>query len=556
MKKLLIGIAAVLLLMGCENFLNTENLTKKDNTNFPMTEEDAQLALTAVYSSLREVTPGEEDMTFFVVSEILSDDRFGGGGPDDSRIHAIDRLKKVEDNMCSDVWKQRYKGIYRANMLLQSLDAIQWEDEAVRETIEGEVRFLRAYFYFDLCRMYGTVPLITVTEAVNLPKAKPEELYALIGSDLKRAVALLPAKPYSPAENAGLGHATKWAAEALLSRVFLFYTGYYQTEALPAEDGEIGKSEVIGYIDDCIDNSGHALLPDFRSLWPYSNEYTKSDYPYMQNTEAVWAGENGDNVETIFSIRYSPKANWGMPYLSNRACLYFSMREPESLESVFPVGTGWGFGTVNPKLWEEWPAGDLRREASILNVEKELPDYEWGRDKQMNETGYWQKKYLAINAYSEEGIVNFYKIDYPGVNSDYQLNNMQDQVILRFADVLLMAAELKKDAGPLNRVRVRAGLGEVAYSEENLRNERRWELAFEGCRYYDLLRWGLAEEALQAQDGVKVKDNMIDTQMNMSDIAERIRITGGFLPVPQSQISLSAGVLEQNPGWGNESNMN
>lgn len=557
MKKIGIYLLVALLFSGCEDFLDTENLTKKDNSNFPESSADAETALTGVYALLREMTPGEDGQSFFLTAELLSDDRFGGGGPDDRRMHAVDRLKKVDDNMFSDVWKQDYRAIYRCNMLLNSLDAIAWESEDVRGKIEGQTRFLRAYFYFDLCRLFGTVPLITSTDPVNNPRATAEELYALIASDLKTAIEKLPSVSYNSANHSELGRATKWAAEALLARAYLFYTGYYQQENMPLAEGTLSKADVIGYLDDCITNSGHDLLRDFRNLWPYSNVYTKKDYKYAQDYDLEWAGEEGGNVETIFAIRYSSKATWDNPWYNNEICLYSSPREPASIDDIFPFGIGWGVGTVNSKLWEEWPSKDLRREASILSVEKELPNYGWGSDKQMNETGYWQKKYMAINAYNENGeSVNYSRILYPEIDSDYQLNNTQDLVVIRFADVLLMAAELKKDAAPLNRVRVRAGLPEIAYSDEALRNERHWELAFEGLRYYDLLRWGIADEALSQQNGVKVLNNMVDTRMDMGDIVQRLDATKGLMPLPKTQIDLSAGVLVQNPGWGNESNMN
>lgn len=557
MKKIWIYSIIALLLSGCENFLDTENLTKKDNSNFPKSAADAETALTGVYALLREMTPGEDGQSFFLTAELLSDDRFGGGGPDDRRMHAVDRLKKVDDNMFADVWKQAYRAIYRCNMLFASMDAIEWENEAVRQKIEGQTHFLRAYFYFDLCRLFGTVPLITSTEPVDNPRATAEELYALIASDLKTAIEQLPATKYSASGNTELGRATKWAAEALLARAYLFYTGYYQQESMPLLEGTLSKNDVIGYLDDCISSSGHDLVGDFRNLWPYSNEHTKKDYKYAQDYDLSWVGEEGGNVETIFAIRYSAKATWDNPWYNNEVCLYSSPREPVSLDDIFPFGIGWGIGTVNSKLWEEWPTKDPRREGSILSVEKELPDYAWGCDKQMNETGYWQKKYMAINAYNDEGeSVNYSRILYPEIDSDYQLNNTQDLVIIRFADVLLMAAELKKDASPLNRVRARVGLAPVAYSDDALRNERRWELAFEGLRYYDLLRWGIAGQVLSQQSGVKVLDNMVETRMDMGDISQRLEVTKGLMPLPKTQIDLSAGVLDQNPGWGNESNMN
>lgn len=557
MKKIWIYSIIALLLSGCENFLDTENLTKKDNSNFPKSAADAETALTGVYALLREMTPGEDGQSFFLTAELLSDDRFGGGGPDDRRMHAVDRLKKVDDNMFADVWKQDYRAIYRCNMLLSSMDAIEWENEGVRNKLEGQTRFLRAYFYFDLCRLFGTVPLITSTEPVNNPRAAAADLYALIASDLKTAIEQLPSTRYSAANNAELGRATKWAAEALLARAYLFYTGYYQQESMPLPEGSLSKTDVITYLDDCINSSGHDLVGDFRNLWPYSNVYTKKDYKYAQDNDLEWVGEEGGNIETVFAIRYSSKATWDYPWYNNEVCLYSSPREPASVDDIFPFGIGWGVGTVNSKLWENWPSKDLRREASIMSVEKEMPNYGWGADKQMNETGYLQKKYMAVNAYNDDGeSVNYSRILYPEIDSDYQLNNTQDLVIIRFADVLLMAAELKKDAAPLNRVRARVGLDPVAYSEEALRNERHWELAFEGLRYYDLLRWGIAGEALSQQNGVKVLDNMVETRMDMNDIAQRLEATKGLMPLPKTQIDLSAGVLEQNPGWGSESNMN
>lgn len=116
-----------------------------------------------------------------------------------------------------------------------------------------------------------------------------------------------------------------------------------------------------------------------------------------------------------------------------------------------------------------------------------------------------------------------------------------------------MMAELKKDHTYIDQVRARVGLPSVGtYTEEALRNERRWELAFEGFRYYDLLRWGTVGEALTKQKGVQVKNNGVDAVMSYDDLNARYQVTGGFLPVPQTQIDLSGGVLTQTPGWGSE----
>ena len=556
MKKILICALSLCLLTGCEDFLDTENLTKKDSSNFPQTEADMQSALTSIYDILRETTDGEEGQCYFITSELLSDDRFGGGGPDDRRTAAIDKLMKSDENMFADPWKQDYRGINRANFLLEKIDAVNASKEA-KSQARGEACFLRAYYYFQLCQMFGTVPLVLTTKAENLPRASKEELYSQIATDMTTAINSLPAKPYNPSDPSQLGRANRWAAEGMLARIFLFYTGYYNEESMPMGKGKLTREDVIKYVDDCVANSGYGLVSDFRNLWPYSNEYTGKDYAYTKENGLHWIGESGANIESMFAIKYSTQASWddNSAHRSNLIDLFFTPREGSDIMSNFPYGLGWGVGTVNTRTYTDWPAGDLRRDASIMNVKKELPKYTWGNDKQMNETGYWSKKYAAFDCIDNNGnSVNFYMMLYPSLSSDYQLNNMQDLVVLRFADVLLMQAELKRDAAPLNRVRKRAGLPEEPYTDENLRNERHWELAFEGLRYWDLLRWHIAGETLQNnQDKVRVKNNLIDEAMDFGNIKVRFEATKGLLPLPKTQIDLSDGVLKQNPGWGNNS---
>lgn len=153
---------------------------------------------------------------------------------------------------------------------------------------------------------------------------------------------------------------------------------------------------------------------------------------------------------------------------------------------MFPLGLGWGGGTVNPQLWDEWEANepnDLRRQASIMDVRdpNEMDKYTWGGDGQMEETGYWNKKYIAMNAKREndEGGIDYvnYSCILFNAPDDYRKNNTQDTYIMRFSDVLLMLAELTKDVSYINQVRDRVGLPALgAYTEEALRNERRYEL--------------------------------------------------------------------------------
>lgn len=558
MKKSIIVAIALGLLTSCDNFLDTENLVKKDSSNFPQDWSDIQSSLTSIYDELREMTSGEEGQGYFITSELLSDDRFGGGGPDDRRMRAVDKFLKADENMFSDVWKNNYRGIYRANFLLEQLNNMSTITDTQKNQATGEAHFLRAYFYFQLCQLFGTVPLTTTTEATNRPRASKEELWGQIASDYVAAINELPSTPYSVSDNSNLGRVTKWAAEGMLARAFLFYTGYYNQDSMPMGDGSLTKDDVIKYIDDCVNNSGHSLVADFRCLWPYTNQYTAKDYDYDKTNNLTWIGETGANTETVFAIKYSTQASWSdAPWRTDWACLYFTPREGADITTNFPFGIGWGVGPVNSRTYTDWPANDIRRDASIMSVEKEMPDYVWGNDKQMNETGYWQKKYAAFDYLDGAGgSINFYMQLYPEANPDYELNNLEDQVVLRFADVLLMQAELKHNAVPLNKVRARVGLSPEEYTDENLRNERHWELAFEGLRYWDLLRWHIAGDVLQnEQNGVKVKDNLADESMDFSNIKARIDATGGLMPIPKKQIDLSAGQLEQNPGWGNESLM-
>jgi hypothetical protein len=441
----------------------------------------------------------------------------------------------------------------------------------------GQAYFLRGYAYFTLARLFGPVPIVNM-DPENLPRASAEDMYARIAADFMTAIDLMPNTQLVANIAVNRGRATKWAAEAFLARAFLFYTGYYGEDSMPlapteagAQNGVITKAQVIEKLDDCIKNSGHNLIADFRNLWPYSNEYTKKDgYKYAVDNDLEWIGETGANIETVFALQCRANVTWGYEG-GNRINLYFSPREQDE-GGIFPFGKGWGFGTVNSRLWNAWSETDIRKRGSIADVNdttNEMPGFVIGADRQQHETGYIQKKYIAVNVRDEDGsmlgienankYVNYSREMYGAtVNADYQLNNTQDLVTMRFADVLLMAAELKgPGAGDadLQRVRTRVGLGEVqgGATLENIRQERRFELAFEGVRYYDLLRWGLdyAGQRLNEQNGVEITNAGEDVPggMSVGNIVARLNETKGLMPIPGREINLSDNVLEQNPGW-------
>jgi len=548
-------IVAVSLFVSCsESFLDTENVMQKSTENFPQNVQDAQNALTGIYSGLALTTAGVDRQSLFMVSELMSDDRLGGGGADDRYAQAVDRFLVTSGDMFNNAWAAYYKSIYRANSLLETIDMVPWteEDMPTKEKILGETYFLRAYFYFDLARMFGSVPLITATERANNPKAPADEIFAQIAEDLQQAINLLPDQSYLAMPKTDLGRATKWAAEALMARVFLFYTGYYQQNSLPLKSGgNISKAQVVQWIDDCISRSGHDLITsDFRNLWPYAYCSERGSYAQYPVSEGLkWVREEGENVETVFAVKYSIYGSWENFHYGNGLIVFFGLRGGDS-KTLLPFNLGWGWGTVNPELMNEWPKEDPRRDASVVDVENpnQIKGYQWNANQNIDETGYFQKKYVPLNVLADDGQVKLYSTElYPGTPNNNQLGNTQDLVIIRFSDVLLMAAELGSPNGQqyLDKVRSRVGLSPVPLTLENIKQERRFELAFEGIRYYDLLRWHDWDRLTTNQTNIPVKDINVAKQRSITFRAE----TGGFLQIPQTQIDLSEGVLTQNPGW-------
>src|SRR5690606_34809803 len=484
MKKIILFILVIGSLSSCEKFLDTESFDKKNTGNFPVTVADANTMLTGIYTSLNTAMSDPQHSHFYM-AELASDDRFGGGGENDRDMQGLDHSMNTQPDRFLSFWSARYQGIFRANMAIETIDNVTgWTNEAQKQQLMGEVYFLRALYYFELSQLFGEAPLLTSTLVTNIQKTPAEETYAVIAEDLTTAIEIMPSSPYTSVDS---GHATKWSAQALMARVFLFYTGYYQKTDLPlVSGGTVTKEQVIQWLEDCIDDSGHSLVEDFRNLWPYSNEFTKADYPYAQENNLKYAGDG--NKETIFAVKFGTLADWGDTYklgYTNQMNLHSGLRSNNGQEGTFPFGQGWGAGPVNSNLWNAWRQAeptDIRRTGSIINVEADLDSYIYGADNQMEETGFWQKKYIAVTAYDEGTFIPSYAILADAAQADYQLAHTQDLVLIRFADVLLMHAELTETNTNLNRVRARVNLPTISYSLAALKRERRWELAFEGLR--------------------------------------------------------------------------
>ncbi len=553
--------ACLLLIGGCDDFLDTQSLTKKNTSNFPINETDAIQMVNGIYgvmnSNIKNIT---EDP--FMLFDLASDDRLGGGSQSNTPAQAADRLMNSSISWLEPCWKYRYMGINRANSALATMDNVQsWSSDKMKGQLLCEAYFLRAFYYFNLAQVFGSVPLVLTTDPVNLPKSTPDEIYAQIASDLKAAIANGPSTKYP---DFGEGRVSRWAAEGLMARVWLFYTGFYKKSDLPlAEGGSVTKDQVVAWLEDCIQNSGFGLVSDQRNLWPYSNQWTAPDYPYASENGLKW--ETNENKEIMFAVKMG-NAGYSDSHDEmrfNRLPEYYGLRKTS--EDAFPFNTqGYSNGPVCETLWTDWGAdpdyaGDVRRVGSICDRRVELPKYKGDSAKEVENTFLLGKKYVGCGAYDHTTGTLYvaFSYFYGGKNSK-QEGQMQSLVWLRFADVLLMHSELTdgkviyNGKSGLNAVRARAGLDDKAYSLDLLKKERRYELCCEAIRWNDLRRWGNVSEIVKNQVGNTItNEKATGTYAFTVDFMKRYEETqGGFFKIPDSQVTLSEGVLEQNPGWG------
>jgi hypothetical protein len=590
MKKIYLFLTACVVAVSSCVDLDVVDWQNKNTAIFPRTPQEADQMMTGIYNAFnQEINDYRQSQNF--IAEFMSDDRFGGGGQLDRAWAATDKFMRFGRDMYNTTWTRKYQGIYRANVALTSLGNIEDVEQEVIDRYMGEAHFLRAYFYFTLAQIFENVPLLVEPVTLNIPQAPVEKLYAQIAYDLQQAIELMPNKRLSfdadgkDIGNSNNGRATRWAAQALLARVYLFYTGVYGENALPIGSGNGADAEITGsytadqvatLLEELVSDSGHELIPSFYNIWPYANLATKADWAWSQEKDLDWAGDGC--AETIFAYKFG---NRNSTLYTNQLVLAYSLRLPNGEEHAegdegytFPWGNGWGAGPVSSVLWDEWETdepADIRRDGSILDAFS-IPTYRKGADMQVEETGYWQKKQIYVTAYvvPPTGGAPVFKPSYTfssvalGGNAltdwatSFQQAATNDYIVIRLADVLLMHAELtngktigKYGTDGMNAVRARAGLPAKAYSLQNLQKERRYELAFEGLRYYDIMRWGIAAQELDKQEGLSVIMQELDctTQAYGGGYAARFNATRGFLIIPESQIEISNGVLQQNQGW-------
>ena len=549
-KIFILGVLILGVVACSKDYLDVEPQTTLLDQNFYKTEADFEMALIGCYDGWQRTT-SNGSFSFYCASEVMSDECFGGTGFADPRNYAaVDRFdisqSPSDANIFNSLWVDYYAGVFRCNTLLQKLAAggVEWESTSdsinniISNRIEGETRVIRALLYFDMVRLWGNIPLLTVPTTDNIPQADPTDVYQVIAEDLMFAAENIPADAYPKSNSAkNDGRITRYAAKALLARVYLYYTGY--------EDGAydpevVTKAEVLDGLEDVVANTEFGLISDYKNLWePASSTPVQDEYAFT----STYAGRG--NKETILAQKFNDTQDYNGNLDGNRWLVMMGIRNL----NASPYGKGWGACTVHPKMWTAFEASDTRRQASIINLETEgitsNTDYEASVKDQREYTGYTVKKYTPMSyydgtTYTQQGA------------GDFQSSQSEDFVVMRYADVLLMAAELGSPNAQsyFNQVRNRAFGGNApakVATKEAIMQERMYEFAFEGQRYWDLLRQGVSTAADVIADNVSVLSGNAPDEVVI--LSNNIIEKKGLSQIPKTQITAQNNVLIQNHGW-------
>lgn len=493
MKKIkILGIlfSGSIIMGGCAKFIDYNPVEDFQITAdlFFTQPDDFRKALVATYSPL------QWNWANVVIGDVASDNSVSGGENATDQIgfqQIDDYTHNPVNSYLLETWRSCYEGINRANWLDENKDKLEFSGKAA---LYGEAHFLRAYYYFELVRFFGDVPLfterrLTVSDSRSLQRTPKAEVYAQIEKDLKDAISVLP--PTNPQK----GRITKHAAEALLGKVLLYQDKF-------AEAATMLDNVVAGPF---------SLVPDFGNIF-------------------LASGENGP--ESVFEIQYSnlsPYFDWSHPG-RGQGNLAVQVCGVRNITGGSPYAQGWSTNLPTQNLAAAFQAGDTRKDVTILDIEA----YRLA-NPQFNIT------YL-VAPFKNTGLYNQKYHPRKGETSgQIELNWLNNFRTIRFADVLLMAAEahnrksspdVAKAQDYLNRVRRRAfgnNNNDITLTGQQLTqaiwDERRLELAMEGHRFFDLVRTGQAAQRIQGFVPGKHE----------------------LFPIPQDEIDISG--LTQNPGY-------
>lgn len=543
-----------------ESFLDVESKTETNSQTFYKTESDAWRALVACYAGWRETT-SNGGIPIYMSSMMQSDECFAGAGTgDDTNYNAVDEFDQNKApsylNLWWNDWKAYYVAIERCNELITREGQIDWKSESTHGKYIGEARGLRGLCYFDIVRMFENVPLLTAPSADNIPQADPDSVYAVVFNDLKYAAQNIPADAY-PKESASSnqGHVTKYGAEGMLARAYLYYKGRFGKEPQWCS-----KQEALDACEDIISSGEFGLVPLFKNLWPAAS--SKALDKEKNGTYEEWLANStyagSDNKEFVLTMKCNDTQDYNDNLDGNRWLINLGIRGIQNI-NCSPYGYGWGICTVNPDLVKAYGKGDQRLSASVIDVQGEgldkLTDFtEKCLGDQREYTGYYIKKYTPMATTDCTSLPILW-----GAPGDAMTAQWQDVIVLRYSDVLLMAAELgsSKAQDYFDQVRKRAYRQEdgtlngnyvqLPVTQDNIMKERRLEFAFEGIRYYDLLRQGIDVAANTIATSQSVLTG--GQAANVTIKAENIKAKKGLCQIPNNEITLSNYVLKQNDGW-------
>ncbi len=488
-KKFLYIATLTVILSSCTDFLSVNPQSELTQEAFPQSASDALLATNATYTTLRN---WHYNTGGFPILDIMSDDAHKGSNPNDasSTVGPYDTFThNTSQDGLNRWWTTIYQGIRHTNIVIEKVPAIAM-DTQLKTRYLAEAHFLRGLYYFDLVRGFGGVPIVTTSEPdLRVPRSSANDVFDLIITDLMTAIEGLPLK--SEYGDNDLGRATRGAAQALLARVYLFR-------------GDFTNAEV--YAMNVINSGEYGLEPNF----------------FDANGEK---GEHG--IESVFEIgAVSTESYIGNQYANTQGVRGNPNR-------------GWGFNRPSIDLRNAFGSNDPRRQATIIELGDVIDGIVIAGDSSTpDQLRDAQGNLLEIESYNR-------KVWIAGLTTSTQFGH--NRRLIRYADVLLMAAEARNETGKsaqalpfLNQVRQRARAGNPnllpditttnqAQLRDIIMNERRVELALEGHRFWDLVRTGRAADVLGPRGFITGKH-------------ER-------LPIPQSEIDLSQGTLEQNPNW-------
>jgi len=513
MKKIIIygALAGTMLLGSCKKELDIVNPNQPTVEVYWKTAQDAERGVNAIYSTLHRGGISRWMPFYFIIRS----DEGRSQSPATEIVNNMDQFRITDYNFWGayDIWRDNYVGIFRANQVLDNVPNIEM-DETQKRRLIGQAKFLRGMYYYHLVTLWGTVPLMVKT---SLPQDKPliasqAEVWAQIERDLSEAAAALPPRYESASD---LGRATQGAAYALLARAYMQQRKY--TEALTP----------LGWLVTGEGSTVYDLMPNYRDNFLISTE---------NNRESVFEWQFAFNPTENHDDDTDPRTD--------------NLNYGTSIAQFFaPPDIGWSDGEAHQWLVTEFQkettaAGerDPRMEAALLfdSTDVRGPNFTqiYGRTfteryGNNNTDRVWFRKFLNDHWKDQEGYAS--------------PNNWR---YIRYADVLLMYAEALNQTNNttaayqyVDRVRARAGLRPLSEVMpdmtqgaflEQLKHERVTELAGEGHRWQDLLRWG----------------DLGKPEVARRDPAFNTFVVGRneYLPIPQQEIDINPN-LKQSEGW-------